>query len=257
MQPATRAKQLVGDDQRAGTRAAAAQNERHELVVAKRGRAVAQQLLARPIVGRQVFHRTILAMMSRAGALLVLTLVAVAGVAGACGGEPPDREMQQAQGAIDAARAAGADVYAAEELTAAQTTLKRAEDAVAARDYRLALSHALDSRERAQNAAKLAADGKAAARVDADRAINEATSAITALQIRLKAPPAARLPVRVLARPRAAVADSQARVQEARTAVERGDYAAALTAASAAKAALTAAARDLDAAAAPPSRRRR
>ena len=52
--------------------------------------------------------------------------------------EPPNKEMNQAQGAIDAARAAGADKFAAAEFTAATDALKRSEDAVAAGDYRLA-----------------------------------------------------------------------------------------------------------------------
>ena len=43
-----------------------------------------------------------------------------------CGGEPPEKEMQQAQGALDAARAAGADVYATDEYGAAQTALTHA-----------------------------------------------------------------------------------------------------------------------------------
>ena len=49
------------------------------------------------------------------------------------------------------------------------------------RDYRLALNHALDSRERAQNAAKQAADGKAAARAEADRASRPRRRAINAV----------------------------------------------------------------------------
>ena len=60
--------------------------------------------------------------------------------------------------------------YARDEFAAAQDLLKRAGEAVAQRDYRLALNYALDSREQAQNAARLAADGKASARVEADRA---------------------------------------------------------------------------------------
>ena len=80
--------------------------------------------------------------MPRAWALLALLVLFTT----ACGGDPPDKEMQQAQGAIDAARAAGAAVYATEELAAAQLALTRAEEAVSARDYRLALNHALDSR---------------------------------------------------------------------------------------------------------------
>src|SRR5690606_17977147 len=47
-------------------------------------------------------------------------------LAGACA-EPPDKEMQQAQGAIEAARAAGADRYAHDEFVAAQEALKKSE----------------------------------------------------------------------------------------------------------------------------------
>ena len=101
-------------------------------------------------------------------ALLGPALLAVLSLA-ACG-SPPDKEMHQAQGAIDAARAAGADTYAPDEFKAAVDALARAQDAVAQRDYRLALNNALDSRERAQNAAKMGADGKAAARLQAAEA---------------------------------------------------------------------------------------
>ena len=67
--------------------------------------------------------------------------------AGGCG-EPPSKEMHQAQGAIDAARAAGAERYAADTLAAAVKALAQADLAANQRDYRLALNHALDSRER-------------------------------------------------------------------------------------------------------------
>ena len=97
----------------------------------------------------------------RAGLACVLAAL----LASACT-SPPNKEMDQAQGAIDAARAAGAERYAATELAAANTALKNANDAVQQGDYRLALNHALDSREQAQNAARVAADtqGEAARR---------------------------------------------------------------------------------------------
>src|SRR5258707_924021 len=101
---------------------------------------------------------------------------------GACG-DPPEKEMQQAEGAIAAARAAGADRYAHDEFAASETSLKRAHDAVEQRDYRLALNYALDSRERAQSAAKEAGDRKAAARGDAERALANASAALTQARI--------------------------------------------------------------------------
>jgi hypothetical protein len=191
--------------------------------------------------------------MSPARGLLVVMLLATA----ACGGDPPDKEMQQAQGAIDAAIAAGAETYAREEIAAAQSALTRADEAVGARDYRLALNHALDSGARARNAARLAADGKAAARGDADGAVSDAAAAVAALRTRLKAPDTSRFPARALTAARNAAADGERRVQEARTAVERGDYAAGTAAAAAASTAVTAATRVLDAAASAPARRRR
>ena len=144
-------------------------------------------------------------------------------LSGACG-EPPDKEMQQAEGAIEAARAAGADRYAHEEFVAAEDALKKAGEAVALRDYRLALSHALDSRERAQTAAKMAADNKAIARADADRALVAALAALNDAHTRLKAAESARTPPKALAETQRTIADADAAVQEARTQFEAGDY---------------------------------
>jgi hypothetical protein len=62
---------------------------------------------------------------------LLPILLAIA--AAACS-EPPQRELNQAQGAIDAARAAGAEQYAKDEYTAATSSLQKAHDAVAKRD---------------------------------------------------------------------------------------------------------------------------
>jgi len=165
--------------------------------------------------------------------------------------------MQQAEGAIQAARAVGAEQYARDEFAAAQDLLKRAGDAVAQRDYRLALNYALDSREQAQNAARLAADRKAIARVEADRATSALVATLAALQSRLKAVAAGRIPARTLAGAKNAVADGDRRLQEARTAMERGDYASAVSTASAALPLLAEAERQLAAAAAPPARPRR
>ena len=56
VQAAARRQQLVRDGQRVGAAAAAAQHHGDELVVAERRHAVARELLARTIVGRDVFH---------------------------------------------------------------------------------------------------------------------------------------------------------------------------------------------------------
>ena len=183
--------------------------------------------------------------------LLTLALAAVA-----CG-DPPEKEMQQAQGAIDAAKAAGADVYARDELAAAEKALKEASDAVADRDYRLALNHALDAREHAQTAAKQAGDGKAAARADADRVLRDATQALAEVRARLKAAEAAHVSPRTLADARRLLADGDATLQKARTAFQAGRYADVRDTIAGTTTRLLATARDLEAAAAAGGRRRR
>ena len=177
-------------------------HQRHQLVVAERLGADPRQLLARPIHERSrsiaagpfmvadrrafrrcdalaepalTYTRTRHASCAFAALALILAVLLAVGCA-----EPPSKEMNQAQGAIDAARAAGADKFATDEFNAAVDALERPNEAVAEGDYRLALNHALDSRERAQNAAKLAVDGRANARGDAERAIAEGRDALVA-----------------------------------------------------------------------------
>ena len=132
--------------------------------------------------------------------------------------------MQQAQGAIDAARAVGAEEYAHEEFVAAEDALKRAHDAAEERDYRLALNHALDSRERAQTAAREAADRKATLQLSADRTIRAAADAIARADARLKAADPNRGGQRA-ANLRRGVEHAKTALQEARTAMDAGNYA--------------------------------
>jgi hypothetical protein len=188
--------------------------------------------------------------------VLAFLVLCVSLVTWGCG-DPPEKEMQQAQGAIDAARAAGADRYAQEEFAAAQTALKKAQDAVADRDYRLALNHALDSREQAQNAAKDAADRKAAVRTDADRAVNAAMAALNDAHTKLKAAETAHIPPRTLAEPRRAITDADATVQKARALFGQGDYLGVLDALRPLTPRLQEISHTLDTAAATPVRRRR
>jgi hypothetical protein len=188
---------------------------------------------------------------------LVVSLAVSTAVAGAaCGGDPPDKEMQQAQGAIDAARAAGADQYARDEFAAAEDALKRSHDAVAQHDYRQALNTALDARERAQAAAKESVNGKAIARADATTALIEADAALRDARAKLKTAETARVPARALAAGRKAIDNGQSAVQKARTAFSQGDYAAAMGTARGIPAQLAPATRDLEAAPSTFGRRR-
>lgn len=132
--------------------------------------------------------------------------------------------MDQAQGAIDAARAAGAEQFAKDELSAAVDALRRSEEAVTQRDYRLALSLAIDGRSRAQNAAKQAGEARAKLRGDAERAIGEVEALLKHSRERLADPIVAALPRRALQDARATIASVEKAMQEARAALKADDY---------------------------------
>jgi hypothetical protein len=157
--------------------------------------------------------------------LPVACLLAATLVAGCA--DPPNKEMDQAQGAIDAARAAGADKYAATEFTAATDALKRAQDAVGQRDYRQALQEALDSREHAQNAAREAADSKAQVRAEVERDMAQIAALIAQANSRLAAASRARVPRRTIDASRKTLAAVDDSVQKAGAAMKGDDYLAA------------------------------
>jgi hypothetical protein len=194
----------------------------------------------------------------RARSLLTSALLSVALSVAACRVNPPDREIQQADAAVAAALQAGADRWAAEEFAAAKEAVKHAHEAVEQHDYRLALNHALDSRERAETAAAQASAAVAAAKTEADRAISAAVTAVRAATASIKAKEASRLlSAKLLAGPRAGLALAETRVQGARTAWDQRDYAAATKAATDATEQLAVTLASLDDLPAAPTRRRR
>lgn len=160
--------------------------------------------------------------MYRRGASACVWALTVGLLAGCA--EPPDKEMDQAQGAIDAARAAGADQYAKTEYDAAATALQNAHEAVAAGDYRLALNYALEGREHAQNAARDTAETKARMRSEIERTLIEVDALVTKGQRQIAAAERARVPPRLLRQPTRDLATVVADLQEPRKAVASGDY---------------------------------
>jgi hypothetical protein len=165
--------------------------------------------------------------------------------------------MQQAQGAIDAARAAGADAYAHDELAAAQQSLTNARDAVEARDYRLALNYALDSGARARSAAKQAADGKAALADLAVRTLTEADTALREATTTLRTAERSRVAASILTRARRTISTTGTAVQKARATIGQGNYQGVASGLAKPIADIRATTRDLEKAAATAARQRR
>ena len=147
-------------------------------------------------------------------------IIGVALFVGACSA-PPDKERHQAEGAITAAREAGAADYASVDLATAQEALDKYDAAVAQRDYRLALSLAVEARDTAYHAAKRAADNKAAARGEAERLLADVTRLLVDARARIQSSPA-RAPI--AGRLRAAVGDADGALQDSRAAIEKQAY---------------------------------
>lgn len=174
----------------------------------------------------------------------------------ACGGDPPEKELQQAEAAIAEAVDVSAEQYAADELNAARQAMANARAAVTARDFRLALNHALDARDRARTAVSLAVSAAATAKSNADMAIGEAVTAIDGAKAKLTAAETAKAAARSVAGHRETITHAETRLQEARTAWAKGDYSTATTAAKEASAGIRSVSEEIDALL-PTTRRRR
>lgn len=137
---------------------------------------------------------------------------------------PPTKEMNQAQGAIDTAKAAGADRYAPDEFKAAVAALDRSKQMADQRDYRQALNFALDASERAREAARTGAERMAQVRSEAETLLETAAKRLQVAQPRVKPGAAGRLPDAAVTTLREAIARAEQDLQEARAAVTRQDY---------------------------------
>jgi len=124
--------------------------------------------------------------------------------------------------------AAGAERFATGGLVGARTALMQARDAVNQRDYKLALNHALDSREKAQAAARAAANARGALQEQLERAMTAATARLERARGVIEDGRAELTRAR-LRRARATEAKLTATLQEARAAFEAQNYARAQT----------------------------
>lgn len=152
---------------------------------------------------------------------LLVTAVLLLATAGCSG--PPQREIDQAQSAVDAARAAGGERYASAEYAAASSSLQKAHAAVEQRDYRQALNYAIDSRQRAVDAERQAADGKARAKTTTEALYGEVATLANRLQAALRAAETA-VPPKALRAGQASLRDVRALLQKASASMTGGNY---------------------------------
>jgi len=244
-QPWQTRKPVAGGQQTPGQRQdvlpafTARQHDGQHFVVPEHAGAMALQLLARTVMESQIPHvasgRTrearawlsiLTGMSSRSGWALVAFVGCLAAVA--CG-EPPAKEIDMARRAIEAARKARAEVYAPAELAAAEQAFEKSGAAVTGRDFKLALNHALTSHERAQAAARLAAEAEAEAELRGRLGVTlqDATTRLAAARERVAAAGKVRATRRVSATAGRVLSTIEADLQKVRASVDAGDLKAA------------------------------
>ena len=140
---------------------------------------------------------------------------------------PPNKEIADAQQALDAARAAGAERYAPKEFASAADAYKQANQAVLAGDYRLALNRALESRDHALTATRESADIQERVRDEVQRALADVATLLAQAGSRIEAAERARVQTRAIREARQAVAQVNGDVQKASASIKAEDYASA------------------------------
>lgn len=132
--------------------------------------------------------------------------------------------MDQAERAVAEAARAGAEQYAPDEYRAAVDALARSRGAVTEGDYRLALNHALDSRERAQAAQDQATQAAQQRRKEAEQDLNDVKTLVAQAQATLAQADRGRGARKPLDEAREMLHAADADLQNAGAQVSAGDF---------------------------------
>jgi hypothetical protein len=151
------------------------------------------------------------------------TILAVALLTLSCSA-PPEKEHLLALEALSAARTPDTTAYAAEELAAAEAALASYDRAVADRDYRQALSRAIEARDKANQAPQAASERKAQARVQADSLLAECNAVLSSLRARMTATGANRPTPAQLTRLRQATRTRPSQIRVAEAMINQQNY---------------------------------
>ena len=157
-------------------------------------------------------------MLERCFTILVVALLTLSCSA------PPEKEHQLALQALLAARTPDTTAYAPGELAAAEASLASYDRAVADRDYRQALSRALEAREQATLAPQVAGERKAQARLQADSLLAECNAVLSSLRTRMTASGASRPTSAQLTRLRQATHAKPTQIRVAEAMINQQDY---------------------------------
>ena len=171
---------------------------------------------------------------------LLLPFVAV-GFLGGCGGNPPTAELEAANRALQDAKAAGAERFAASEFASAQSAYDKAKGAMETEQQKLfkgfdkVVPLIADAKAKAEKAKATALAMKAKAKQGADAKIGSADSALKSARSKLASAPSGKGTEGDIEQLRTRLGSAEADLSAARAALSREDFAAATSQASSAK----------------------
>ncbi len=151
-----------------------------------------------------------------------LVLFALAALLLGCD-QPPNRELGAAESALAEAKAEGAQVYAAERFKEAEAALLAARQKVEHKDYRGALSSAVDAAEKAREAAAAVPSAKVLLKSAAETAQAEAQAALDGVLAVKEEAAQSRAPETVFEALQGRVAEVEAAIQGVSDRLGEGD----------------------------------
>jgi len=160
--------------------------------------------------------------MFRVGALLAFVFTL-----SSCG-SPPQAELDAAQAALDSARQAGAETYAADAYNRAKNTLASANAKSEQGEYEAAKSDAVQAKDQADSARTLAESNKAKLRDEAQAIVDRVSNAIGDARAAVDSAPRGKGADGDLDQLRADLGQADAALNDARSSLSSGSFNAAL-----------------------------
>ena len=158
----------------------------------------------------------------RAGAILAFVVAVVS-----CG-SPPEAELEAAEAALESARGAGAEAYAADAYDRAKNTLSDARAKVEQGDYDAAKTAAIQAKEQADQAKSLAESTKVRVRDEAQAIVTRLSNAIGDASAAVDGAPRGKGADSDLDQLRADLGQAEAELSDARGSLSSSDFNAAL-----------------------------
>lgn len=138
--------------------------------------------------------------------------------------KPPTQDIKAAKTAIEDARAAEADKYAADDFQAAKDALADAEAKVESKDYKSAKEAALLAKEKAELSKSSVEANKTKVRTETEVLFNEAKTAVDSAKQSIDEAMAAKVGKEDLAQPNADVVSLDSLTTKIQNAINVGDF---------------------------------